>query len=207
MDAQRTDAWFAARCGKLTGSRFSDVMNVLKDGKPGAGRRELVTLLAIERLTGSTVDTFQNDAMRRGTELEPEARAAYEAHSGELVEEVGYIAHRELDYVGVSPDGLLGNDGMAEFKCPASQSKHLAALLSGEHATEYRWQLQGQLWVCERAWIKAVSYDPRFPPHLRLAITHVERDEQAIASLADECAKANAEIETVLFQLQQKAAA
>lgn len=206
MDAQRTEAWFAARCGKLTASRFAAVMNVLKDGSPGAGRKELVTLLAIERLTGSTVETYQNDAMRRGTELEPEARAAFEAYTGELVEEVGFIVHPELPFVGVSPDGLLGADGLVELKCPASQHKHLSALLSGEHATEYRWQLQGQLWVTGRQWVKAVSYDPRFPEALRLAITHVDRDEKAIAQLAAECAKANAEIETVLSQLQQKAA-
>jgi putative phage-type endonuclease len=206
MDAQRTDAWFAARCGKLTASRFAAVMNVLKDGKPGAGRKELVTLLAIERLTGSTVDGFQNDAMRRGTELEPEARAAYEAHTGELVEEVGFVPHPALDYVGVSPDGLLGDAGLVELKCPASQHKHLSALLAAEHVTEYRWQLQGQLWVTGRQWVDAVSYDPRFPEHLRLAIVRVTRDEKAIAELAAECAKAHAEIESVLSQLQQKAA-
>jgi putative phage-type endonuclease len=206
MDAQRTEAWFAKRRGKLTGSAFADVMNVLKDGKPGASRRELVTRLALERLTGATVDTFQNEAMRRGIELEPEARAAYEAHTGELVEQADFIDHRELPFVGVSPDGLIAKPGMAEFKCPFSQAKHLAALLTGEHATEYRWQLQGQLWVAEREWVDAVSYDPRFPEHLRLAITRVHRDEKAIAQLAAECAKANDEIEAVLYQLQQKAA-
>lgn len=204
---QRSEAWFDARCGKLTGSRFADVMNVLKGGEPGANRRNLITLLAVERLTRKTVETFQNDAMRRGTELEPEARAAFEAHTGELVEEVGFIPHPVLDYVGVSPDGLLGDDGMVEFKCPASMSKHLEALRSDDHAKEYRWQLQGQLWVAHRKWVKAVSYDPRFPEHLRLAITHVERDEKAISELAKECERANEEIEQVLSQLQQKVAA
>lgn len=207
MDAQRSSEWFAARCGKLTASRFADVMNVLKGGEPGANRRNLVALLAVERLTGQTVDGFQNDAMRRGTELEPEARAAYEAHTGELVEEVGFVPHPVLEYVGVSPDGLLGDDGLVELKCPASMAKHLDALRIGDHAKEYRWQLQGQLWVTGRKWVDAVSYDPRFPEHLRLAIVRVPRDEDAIAQLAAECAKANAEIEQVLSQLQQKEAA
>jgi putative phage-type endonuclease len=201
---QRSSEWFDARCGKLTGSRFADVMNVLKDGSPGANRRTLVTLLAVERLTRKTVETFQNDAMRRGTELEPEARAAFEAHTGELVEEIGFIPHPTLDYVGVSPDGLLGNDGMVELKCPASMAKHLEALRSNEHAREYKWQLQGQLWVAHRKWTKAVSYDPRFPEHLRLAIAHVERDEKAITELAAECEKANTEIEAILSDLQQQ---
>jgi len=206
MDAQRTESWFAKRCGKITGSRFADVMNVLKDGKPGAARRELVTQVAIERLTGSTVDGFQNDAMRRGIELEPEARAAYEAHTGELVEQIDFIVHSQHEYIGVSPDGLLGANGMTEFKCPASQAKHLAAILSGEHAVEYRWQLLGQLWVAEREWVDAVSYDPRWPEHLRLAIVRVHRDEKEIVRLAAECAKAHDEINEVLHQLKQKAA-
>lgn len=192
----------AARCGRLTGSRFADVMNVIKDGSPGANRRNLVTLLAVERLTRATVETFQNDAMRRGTELEPEARAAFEAHTGELVEVVGFIPHPVLDYVGVSPDGLLGDDGMVEFKCPANMAKHLEALRSNEHAKEYRWQLVGQLWVAEREWVDAVSYDPRFPEHLRLAICRVHRDEKAIKELAAECEKANDEIEAILSDLK-----
>ena len=207
MMEQHSTEWFAARCGKLTASRFADVMNVLKDGTPGANRRALVTLLAVERLTGATVETFQNDAMRRGTELEPAARAAYEAHTGELVETVGFIPHPALSYVGVSPDGLLGESGMAELKCPANMAKHLDALRYGDHAKEYRWQLQGQLWVAEREWVDATSFDPRFPEHLRLAIVRVTRDELAIKQLADECAKANAEIESILHDLKQKEAA
>lgn len=203
---QRSSEWFAARIGRLTASRFADVMNVLKDGSPGANRRALVTMLAVERLTGEPVETFQNDAMRRGTELEPAARAAYEAHTGELVEEVGFIRHPVLDFVGVSPDGLLGDEGLVELKCPANMAKHLDGLRSDEHAREYRWQLQGQLWVTGRKWVDAVSFDPRFPEHLRLAICRVVRDEAAIAQLEAECVKANTEIESILVTLQQKAA-
>ena len=203
---QRSDDWFRARAGKLTASRFADVMNVLKDGSPGANRRQLVTLLAVERLTGECVETFQNDAMRRGTELEPAARAAYEAHTGELVEEVGFVPHPALAYVGVSPDGLLGDDGLVELKCPANMAKHLDALRSDDHAKEYRWQLQGQLWVTGRAWVDAVSFDPRFPPHLQLAICRVQRDEAAIGQLAVECEKANTEIESILHDLKKEAA-
>lgn len=203
---QRSAEWFAARCGKLTASRFSDVMNVLKDGSPGANRRALVTLLAVERLTGETVETFCNDAMRRGTELEPAARAAYEAQTGELVEEAAFVPHPDVPYVGVSPDGLLGDDGLVELKCPANMAKHLDAIRTGDHAKEYRWQLQGQLWATGRAWVDAVSFDPRFPEHLRLAIVRVTRDEIAIRQLAAECEKANAEIEEILHDLQQKAA-
>lgn len=203
---QRSPEWFAARCGKLTASRFADVMNVLKDGTPGANRRALVTLLAVERLTGETVETFCNDAMRRGTELEPAALAAYEAQTGEFVESAAFVQHPDVPYVGVSPDGLLGDDGLVELKCPANMAKHLDAIRSGDHAKEYRWQLQGQLWVMGRSWVDAVSFDPRFPDSLRLAIVRVTRDEIAIRQLAAECEKANAEIEEILNDLQQKAA-
>jgi hypothetical protein len=82
----------------------------------------------------------------------------------------------------------------------------LEALRANEHAKEYKWQLQGQLWVTHRKWVDAVSYDPRFPEHLRLAIARIERDESAIKELAAECEKANSEIEEVLFTLQKKAA-
>lgn len=200
---QRSEEWMRLRAGKLTASRFADVMNLIAGGKPGANRRALITLLAVERLTGTCVETFQNDAMRRGTELEGEARAAYEAHTGELVREVAFIPHPTLAYVGVSPDGMLDPNGMTEFKCPANMAKHLEALRSNEHAQEYRWQLLGQLWVAEREWVDAVSYDPRFPEHLRLAICRVYRDEAAIKQLAAECAKAHEEIEAVLADLQR----
>jgi putative phage-type endonuclease len=203
---QRTKEWHEMRAGKLTGSRFADVMNVLKDGSPGANRRALVTMLAVERITGTTVDTFQNDAMRRGIELEPEARAAYEAHTGALVTVRAFIPHPSLSYVGVSPDGEIDDDGMCELKCPANMAKHLDAIRSNAHATEYKWQLQGQLWVAEREWVDAVSYDPRYPENLRLAICRVYRDDEAIANLAAECAKANDEIESILHTLTTKAA-
>jgi len=200
---QRTDEWFAKRAGKITGSRFSDVMNITKSG-PGAARRALVATLAIERLTGECVETFQNGAMLRGIELEPDARAAYEAHVGELVEEVAFIQHPELDYVGVSPDGLVGDEGMVELKCPANIAKHLDALLRGDHATEYRWQILGQMWVAGRQWNDAASFDPRYPEGLKLAIKRVDRDEKAIAELAEQCAIVNDEANKALADLQSR---
>lgn len=198
---QRSQDWFAARAGKLTGSRFADVMNVVAGGKPGANRRALIATLAVERLTGQCVETYCNDAMRRGTELEPEARAAYEAHMGVLCEEIAWVPHPTLDYVGVSPDGLVGDDGLVELKVPANMAKHLAAHLTGEHASEYRWQLQGQLWVTGRQWVDATSFDPRYPADLQLAILRVNRDEAAIEQLAAECAKVNDEINRALDAL------
>jgi len=194
--------WLALRAGKFTGSRFADLMATTRSG-PSASRANLIVTLALEILTGEPEQTYQNDAMRRGTELEPFARGAYEAHTGELVERVAFVQHPAMPYVGVSPDGLLGNDGLIEIKCPASQAKHLAALRDGSHAAEYRWQIQGQLWVTDRQWCDAVSYDPRFPDGLQLAIHRVQRDEKAIKELQDACVAAHAEVQIIVEELRQ----
>lgn len=199
---QGSREWLELRAGKLTGSRFADLMATTKSG-PSASRGNLIVQVALERLTGAPEETFQNDAMRRGTELEPLARGAYEAHTGELVETVAFIVHPSLPYVGISPDGLVSNDGLLEIKCPASQAKHLAALRNGAHASEYAWQIQGQLWVTGRQWCDAVSYDPRYPPGLQLAIKRVERDEIAIKKLEAACIAAESEIVQIGHELIQ----
>lgn len=202
MITQGTPEWLALRAGRFTGSRFADLMARTKSGA-STSRANLLATLAVERITGQCVETYTNGAMLRGTELEPEARAAYEAHIGALVEETAWIPHPDLDYVGVSPDGLVGDDGMVELKAPAAMAKHLEALRSGAHAVEYRWQLQGQLWVSGRQWVDAVSYDPRWPEGLRLAITRVNRDKSAIAELRAACEQAERELQEMVAELNQ----
>lgn len=200
---QRSNEWFAARAGKFTGSRFADLMAVTRSG-PSTSRANLLATLACERISGTCVETYSNAAMQRGVELEAEARSAYETHVGEIVDEAAFVLHPTLAFVGVSPDGLVGSDGLVEIKCPAAMAKHLAAINAGSHAAEYRWQVQGQLWVTDRRWCDVVSYDPRWPDELRLAITRVERDEAAIAQLEAACIAGNAEVEAIVDQLQQK---
>lgn len=189
---QGTPEWLAMRAGKFTGSRFADLMARTKSG-PSTSRKNLITRLAVERLIGTCVETYSNFAMQRGTELEPEAIRAYEDQNLLTVETVDFIQHPELPFVGVSPDGLIADDGLVEVKCPSAEAKHYDALRYGSHAEEYRWQIQGQLWVSGRAWCDAVSYDPRFIG-LELAVVRVERDEKAIAELMNECIAAEAEV-------------
>jgi putative phage-type endonuclease len=200
---QRTDEWLRQRAGKFTGSRFGDLMARTKTG-PSASRNELITTLAIERILGDCLPTYSNAAMQRGVELEPMARAAYEAHIGDLIEECAWVPHPRLPNVGVSPDGLVGANGLVELKCPANPAKHLAAIQRDEHAQEYSWQLQGQLWVTGRDWVDAVSFDPRFPEPLRLHATRVERDEAAIKALIKECVAADAEVEAIVADLRKR---
>jgi putative phage-type endonuclease len=197
---QGSAEWLAARAGVFTASTFGDLMAVTKSG-PSTSRARLITKLAVERITGCPQAGFQNDAMRRGNDLEPFARAAYEAHTGELVQTVGLAMHATLSYVGASMDGLVGSDGLVEFKCPDNQDKHVQALRDGSHADEYRWQIQGQLWVSGRAWCDAVSYDPRFPEGLQLAIKRVVRDNESMDRLEAACIIANREADALVSEL------
>lgn len=191
--SQRDEAWFAARAGKITASRMGDLMAKTRSG-PSASCKNLITRLAVERIIGTCVETYSNAAMQRGIELESEAIRAYEDAELVAVELVDFVQHPELPCVSCSPDGLVGDDGMVEVKCPFAEAKHFEALRYGAHAQEYRWQLQGQLWVTGRRWVDAVSYDPRFPAGLQLAIVRVERDEAAIAELHAECLAADDEV-------------
>lgn len=194
--------WMALRAGNFTASRSADLMAKTRSG-PSASRANLLALLAVERLTGECVQTFQNGAMARGIELEAEARDAYSFERGVAVEEAGYIAACDMNRTGCSPDGMLGDDGMLEIKCPASMQKHLDALRSGSHAVEYKWQLQHQMMVTGRAWVDAVSFDPRFPDGLQLAITRVPRDEKAIEELRKEIETADAEVAAMVAELEE----
>lgn len=197
---QGSAEWLRARAGVFTASTFGDLMAVTRSG-PSTSRARLITKLAIERITGEAQTTFQNDAMRRGNDLEPFARAAYETETGVLVQTVGLALHDDLCFVGASMDGLLGEDGQVEFKCPDNQDKHVQALRDGAHADEYHWQIQGQLWVSGRKWCDAVSYDPRFPEGLQLAIRRVVRDDKAIAALQAAAIAANDEAAALVDEL------
>ena len=200
-EQQESADWMTQRAGNFTASRAADLMAKTRSG-PSASRANLLALLAVERLTGQCVQTYQNGAMARGIELEAEARDAYSFERGVAVTECGYVASPDIARCGCSPDGLLGDDGLVEIKCPASMQKHLDALRTGAHAVEYRWQLQHQLMVTGRAWVDAVSFDPRFPDGLQLASARVRRDETAIEELRKEIETAGAEVEAMVAELE-----
>jgi predicted phage-related endonuclease len=140
--------------------------------------------------------------MEWGTEQEPHARAAYSARTGELVEEVGFIQHPRLEHAGASPDGLVNDEGLVEFKCPAT-STHLDTLLAGEVPTKYIPQIQFQMACTGRKWCDFVSYDPRLPEHLRMFVKRVERDEKYITTLEGEVKTFLAELNEKLEKLQE----
>jgi putative phage-type endonuclease len=178
---QRTDDWYAARCGKATASRFKDVMARLKNGNPAADRQRYLTELVVERLTNQPVPSYENAAMRWGTEQEAAARAAYEQRTGVAVEETGFVTHDVL-MAGCSPDGLVDWDGLIEIKCPFNTGVHIDTLLNGMPA-EHTAQVQGQMWITGRQWCDFVSYDPRMPAELQLHIQRITRDPAYVADL------------------------
>lgn len=174
---QGTPEWFAARLGKATGSRFSDVLA----GGKGLTRKAYAVQLALEIVTGKQAETFTNQSMQDGTEREPIARALYEAHSGNFVDEVGFCAHDSIE-CGVSPDGLINENGGLEIKCPKA-STHAGYLAIPKEPSAYTAQIQGCMWVTGRAWWDFVSYHPDFPENAQLIVRRVKRDSDYIVKL------------------------
>lgn len=161
----------------------------------------MIVSLAVERIRGEYLESFSSADMRRGKELEEEARQAYERKRGVLIIEEPFIVHPELPFVGVSPDGLVGDDGMIELKCYNVLYKHADALLYGDNAEEHHWQTQTQMWAARRKWCDVNSFDPRYPKELQLAITRVYPVEDDWAKLDAECRAAEVEIQFYLNEL------
>jgi putative phage-type endonuclease len=191
---QGTDEWFAARLGRPTGSVYSDVLARGKDGGKSVTRQKLIVKLALEVVTGKCAPMgFKSQAMQDGTDREPIARALYEASRGVFVEEVGFCQHDTI-FTGVSPDGLVGDDSMVEFKCPI-ETTHREYMLRKDEPPEYRAQIQGQLWVTGRQWCDFVSYHPDFPENAQLIVRRVLRDEAYISNLEAAVIALNKEVE------------
>ncbi len=180
---QRSDEWHAARCGSLGASQIADAISKSKDGKgPGATSTNLKARLVVERLTGVQEDSFKNAAMQHGIDNEEAARLAYEARTGSFVTEVGLYKHPLLEGTHASPDGLVGEDGLVEIKCPNSAT-HIDTLRTGKIPTKYVYQMQWQMRCTDRQWCDFVSFDPR---SLRLFVKRIHRDAEMLAKLEAE---------------------
>jgi putative phage-type endonuclease len=200
VELQRTDDWRIARLGLVTASRIADVMARTKSGY-GASRANYMAELLTERLTGQPSPSFTNAAMQWGIDKEPEARAAYAARTGIIIEETGFIRHPTLA-AGASPDGLVGDDGCVEIKCPSTATM-LEYLEDRTVPTKYRLQMQWQMACTGRAWNDFAAYDPRLPEHLRLLIIREPRSVDLIAEITGEVEKFLAELEAKFQRLQE----
>lgn len=184
---QGSPEWFAQRLGKATASRIKDIVAKTKTGY-STSRDKYLTQLLLERLTGTVAESYSNDAMSWGNDTEPFARAAYEAKKGVMVDQVAFINHPTIEMAGASPDGLVGDDGLVEIKCPMSHT-HLETLRTNKIPSDYVTQIQWQLSSTGRKWCDFVSFDSRLPNHLQLFIARVNRDDEYIALLESEVCK------------------
>lgn len=194
---QRTDEWFAARCGCVTASRLSDVMAKTKSGY-SASRKNYMMDLICQRLTGKSEQGFTTAAMQRGTELEPVARERYILNQFDAdVIEVGFIPHPTIEWFGASPDGMVNDDGLLEIKCP-NTATHVDTLRTGKPKREYILQMHAQMMCTGRNWCDFVSFDDRLPENLAYFETRIELDSELVISITDEVTLFLTELENEL---------
>ena len=197
---QGTPEWLAARSGKVTASRIGDVMATIKSGE-AAARRDYRAQIVAEILTGTPQDrTYVNDEMRWGTEQEPLARSAYEVAKGVLVDQVGFVFHPTIERAGASPDGVIGDDGLVEIKCPKTAT-HIQYLVSGVVPEAYKPQMLWQMACTGARWCDFVSYDPRLTEELQLFVMRYPRDEGRIKNMESEVLRFLAEVDETLAAL------
>jgi putative phage-type endonuclease len=199
---QGSAQWLEARHGKITASRIADVMDVLKKGGEGASRRNYRMELAAERLSGRSEAHFVSPEMQWGSDMEPQARETYSFLTGSNVSQVGLVIHPTMDYAAASPDGLVGEDGCCEFKCPKTTT-HIKWMLAGGVPEEHQLQC---LWVMActgRKWCDFSSFDPRLPAGLRMFVVRMERNEEAIQIAEDLVRSFNGEVEAMLSDLRK----
>lgn len=180
--AQGSPEWLEMRVGQCTGSRIKDVMDFLKNGKPSAERKKYLIDTVSEILTGYAVDHYVTPAMEHGLVTEKYARAAYEVKTGNSVERVGIAVHPTITRFMASPDGLIGEDGVWEGKCPTT-GKHIQWMLEGVVPEEHRDQCYAEIACSEREWCDFTSFDDRLPLRHQLFVARLPRDDKRIAEI------------------------
>ena len=170
---QNTDEWLALRAGKLTGSGFSKIM--ANYGKAfGEPAKKYAADIALEKITGAAIGQgYSNDHMERGHEQEPIARMKYEEEFFCEVDNGGFF---ESDWIGVSPDGLVLNDGVIEIKSVIS-SAHYNNIKRQSFDPAYRWQLVGNLKFTGREWIDFISFCADYPDDKKLYTFRLFKDD------------------------------
>lgn len=176
---QRSEAWLALRAGLVTGSCANAIVATRKRGSGElAIRRDLRQRIVCEILTKQSLERSfrESDAMQHGVTVEPDAVAAYEAATGQIVQRVGFLSHNQLK-AGCSPDGYVGPwDGVVECKCPAPTT-HFEYVKANVIPEEYAGQLMHSLWLTGAQWADFVSFDPRFEAPLQLFIKRLRRED------------------------------
>lgn len=200
---QGSDEWRLARCGKITASRIPDVVAQGKGGKPSATRAKYVTELALERIKKTPTDGgFTSLHIRNGIAREPMAADLYEWRSGLVVRTVGLVLHPTMDFAAASPDRLVGEDGLAQFKCPLDAT-HAESISTGKVDGSYIKQMQFEMACTSRSWCDFVSFHPDFPNEQQLFVKRFIRDPMAIVAMETEIKAFNADVEAMVAALSR----
>jgi putative phage-type endonuclease len=198
---QRSKEWFQARAGKVTSSQVANVLAKVKEGE-AATRANYKAQLVGEILTGQSLDNdYMSPPMQWGEDQEPYARTAYEAANGLFVQQVGFILHPTIKNAGASPDGLVGNDGMVEIKCPKTAT-HFKYLIAGKVPAEHQKQMLWQLACAEREWNDFISYDPRLSAEYEYFTARLYRDEKRIKEMEAAVVVFNEEVAAMVEKLR-----
>lgn len=208
---QRSEAWFAARAGRATGSKAHCILAIGRAGAEAITKRDYRLQLACERLTGKPAEGgYVNFEMQRGIDLEPAALGAYEAATGEMVRQTGFLASDDLQ-VGCSLDGDIEDfKGILELKAPKTNT-HIGYWRDrSTFLNDYMPQVLHNLWVSGAGWCDLVSYDDRLPAKLQLLRVRVERDQAEIDKYAKAVerflAEVNLEVRAIQELMQKEAA-
>ena len=172
---QGSEAWFDTRCGRITASKFKDMMS----GESTGGYKGLLYSVSGQIISREIEETYTNAAMERGTLLEPEARLFYEEIMQVDVFEAGFVTNEEIfpEYIGVSPDGMIQEEnGLLEIKCPMMKT-HVGYLLADRLPNEYKWQVQGQILVSGADYCDFMSYYPNMTPFIKRIYPDKEMQE------------------------------
>jgi hypothetical protein len=196
---QGTPEWYRARMGIPTASEFKTLLGIKKDARDKKTRDTYLKKLAGEILSGMPMESYQNEYMQRGKEMEAEARDKYAFLFGVEPQIVGFGRNGRK---GCSPDSLIGDAGMIEIK---TKAPHLLIDCwdRDECPSEHYAQCQGALWVAEREWIDFVAYWPNMP----LFVKRVTWDPDYIAALRQAVDDANAEIDEIVARMRSRGAA
>lgn len=204
MTEQGSDEWKALRLGKATASRMADICARTKTGW-GASRANYAAQLIAERLTGVVTESYTSQAMEWGTACEAEARSVYSFTSDAAITLIDFVPHPTIEMSGASPDGLVGDDGLVEIKCPNTATQ-IDTLLRGAVPEKYLLQMNWQMACTGRQWCDFVSYDPRMPENLRMFVRRIPRDDVLILDLEDKVSEFLSEVDRKVISLREMAA-
>lgn len=201
---QRTDEWYKARLGQLGASQISKALSKGRNGAESATRKNLIAELIAMRLTGQVQESFTSAAIQWGIDNEPIARAAYEINKDILVDEIGWVQHPSIEWTGCSPDGLVGDNGLVEIKCP-NTATHIDYLIAGIPPSEYHLQMLWQMECTGRDWCDFVSFDSRMPEKYQLMVARFNRDDKRLNEIRPEVIKFLNDIQGTIDKLERSA--